>query len=76
MLREGLYTIVNTHMSDTHWQQASISVKSGGLGIQRAASLALPAFLASSEATFDLQAAILSDGVQNVDNGDEMATSL
>ena len=60
VLREGLSAIVNIHMSDIYWLQASISVKSGGLGIRRAVSLALPAFLASAVATSDLQFAILS----------------
>ena len=44
VLREGLSDIVNIHMSDIHWLQASIPVKSGGLAIRRAVSLALPAF--------------------------------
>ena len=54
MLREGLSGIVNIHMSDTQWLQASAPVRNGGLGIHRTASLALPAFFASAAATSDL----------------------
>ena len=76
VLREGLSAIVNIHMSDIHWLQASIYVKSGGLGIRRAVSLALPAFLASAVATSDLQSAILSQGIQIVDKEVGLARSL
>ena len=76
VLREGLSAIVNIHMSDIHWLQACISVKSGGLGIRRAVSLALPAFLASAVATSDLQSAILSRGIQIIDKEVELSRSL
>ena len=51
-------------------------MKSGGLGIRRAASLALPAFLASAVATSDLQSAILPRGIQIVDKEVELARYL
>ena len=51
-------------------------MKSGGLGIRRAVSLALPALLASAVATSDLQSAILSRGIQTVDKEVELARSL
>ena len=72
VLREGLSAIVNIYMSDIHWLQASIPVKSGGLVIRRAVSLTLPAFLASAVATSDLQSAILSRGIQIVDKEVEL----
>ena len=73
VLREGLAAIVNIHMSDTQWIQASTPVRNGGLGIRRAASLALPAFLASAAATSDLQCSILSRFQLSVDK--EVATA-
>ena len=76
VLREGLSAIVNIHMLDIHWLQASIPVKSGGLGTGRAVSLALPAFLASDVARSDLQSAILSRGIQLVDKKVKLARSL
>ena len=51
-------------------------MKSDGLGIRRAMSLALPAFLTSALATSDLQADILSRGIQIVDKEVELARSL
>ena len=76
VLRKSLSAIVNIHMSDIHWLQASIPGKIGGLGIRRAVSLALPAFLASAVAMSDLQSAIVSRGIQNVDKDVELARSL
>ena len=76
VLREGLSASVNIHMSDTQWLQASIPVKSGGLGIRRALLLALPKFLASAVARSDLQSTILSHGVPNVDNEMKLVWSL
>jgi hypothetical protein len=46
-------------MSDDQWIQASLPVRSGGLGIRRVSSLATPAFLASAVGTQDLQSQIL-----------------
>ena len=69
VLREGLSAI---HISDIQQLQACTRVKSGGLGIQRA----LTAFLASTVATSDLQSAILSLGVQNVDKEVELTRFL
>ena len=76
IIKEGLSAIVNIHMSDIHWLQASITVYSDGLEIRRALSLALPAFLASAVATSDLQSTILSRGIQIVDKEVELARSL
>ena len=63
-------------MSDTQWLQASTPIKSGGLGIQHAMFLALPAFLAFAVAMTDLLSAILSCGTQNIDKEVELAWSL
>ena len=51
-------------------------VKSGRLEIWHAASLALPAFFVSAVATSDFQSAIMSNGVQNVDQEVELVRSL
>ena len=58
-LRSAFRHITNSDVSDTQWLQASLPVKDGGLGI-RAASLALPAFLASAASTSSLQDSILA----------------
>ena len=58
-LRNGLSAILNVEMSDHQWNQASLPVKDGGLGIRSAVLLAPSAFLASTAGTTDLQARIL-----------------
>ena len=60
LLREGISSITNSLLSDIQWLQASHRIRYGGLGIRRATSLALSAFLASAASTSDLQHGILS----------------
>jgi len=52
LLRTALTRISNNTLSESQWLQASLPIKSGGLGIRRVSSLALPAFLASASSTF------------------------
>jgi hypothetical protein len=59
LLCKALCKICNVSLSDDQWLQASLPVKSGGLGIRRVASLASSAFLASAVSTHDLQQQIL-----------------
>ena len=59
LLRTALSRISNNTLSESQWLQASLPIKSGGLGIRRVSSLALPAFLASAASTFLLQEEIL-----------------
>ena len=66
-VREGLLAIVNIHMSDTQRLQASEPVRNDGLGTRRAASLALPAFLAYAATASDLRRSILSRCQLSVD---------
>lgn len=60
ILREGLEQILNIHMSDVQWDQATLPVQRGGLGIRSAVALAHSAFLASAAATVLLQDSILA----------------
>ena len=59
LLRTGLEIVLNLSLADSHWAQASLSVKADGLGIRRVTLLALPAFLASAAGTRCLQSAML-----------------
>ena len=52
-------TICNISLSDDQWLQASLLIKSGGLGIRRVSLLVSPAFLASAVDIRDLQNKIL-----------------
>lgn len=54
-LRIALSSILNVSLDTNQWIQASLPVKSGGLGIRKATDLAAPAFLASFYTTSNLQ---------------------
>jgi hypothetical protein len=59
LLSDCVGTITNTDLTDVQWIRASLPVRNGGLGVRRASSLALAAFLASAAGTRDLQDMIL-----------------
>ena len=59
LLRNAFSLITNSNLSDIQWTQASLPIRDGGLGIRRASSLALPAFLASAASSAALQSGIL-----------------
>ena len=67
LLRIALCKICKVSLSDDQWLQASLPVKSGGLGIRRIASLAPSAFIASAVSTRDLQNQILQSSAQMSD---------
>jgi len=59
-LRAGVESILNIAFSDDQWSLASLPIRMGGLGIRRASSLALPAFLASAARSHLTQSLILA----------------
>jgi len=67
LLKSGLMVVTNCNLSDVQWLQTSLPVRDGGLGIRRAAPLALSAFLASAAGTLDLQNEILVNVVVSMD---------
>ena len=71
--RTGINVITNSNLSDTQWIQVSLPICDDGLGIRRAASLALPAFLASAPATAPLQHHILAPSTVQPDSAFEAA---
>jgi hypothetical protein len=60
LLRSCVSSITNTDLTEQQWNQATLPVRNGGLGVRRVSSLAPSAFLASAAGTRDLQALILS----------------
>ena len=60
LLREGISAITNSRLSDLQWLQAILPIREGGLGIRRAPSLALSAFLVSAASTTFLHDLLLS----------------
>jgi len=65
-LKDGLSSIFNVNLSEDQWNQASLPVRDGGLGIRSAASLATSAFWASAARTSDLQSRILPNAVLHI----------
>ena len=58
-LRASLTTIVNCSLTDMAWNQATIPVAKGGLGIRNVVALAPSAYLASAAAIQVLQTRLL-----------------
>ena len=54
VIRTTLQAIMNVTLADDAWEQATLPVASGGLGIRRAADTALPAFLSSVAGSHEL----------------------
>jgi hypothetical protein len=59
-MRDGLESIINIHLDDIQWTQATLPIRDGGLGVRCVGLLASSAYLASAATTQRLQAAILS----------------
>ena len=59
IVRKGLSSITNVDFDDEAWQQATLPVRHGGLGIRKTVDIAPSAFLASHFATESLVARIL-----------------
>ena len=61
-MRSVLADVLNTHLDDGAWQQASLPIKAGGLGIRSAVQLSAPAFLSSVHGADALVSHILDVG--------------
>ena len=64
-LRSGLVDMLNVKLTDSQWSQASLPVRSEGLGFRSAATLAHSAFFASAVSTLEIQDAILAQTLYN-----------
>ena len=58
-VRECLESILNIKLSGASYEQATLPVKHGGLGIRRATDLTLPTFISSVKASKDVTTCIL-----------------
>ena len=54
VVRHTLKAVLNVDLTEAVWNQASLPVSSGGLGVRLATDLALPAFLSSVNGAADL----------------------
>ena len=68
--RSGLVDILNVELTASQWSQASLRVRSGGLGFRSADTLAASAFLASAASTLEIQDAILAQTFHNPEDPD------
>ena len=59
LLHDCLSRILNVQLDDKAWQQASLPIKAGGLGIRRVSQVAPSAFLASCMASESLSSTML-----------------
>jgi len=76
VLRESLSTTLNIDLNVERWNQASLPVKWGGLGIRSVVSLAPSAYLASAASTKELTTSLLPTRMKEiVDGGIAPATS-
>ena len=64
-LKKILEGILNIKMDDSAWDQSSLPVKKGGLGIRKATDLALPCFISSAYGASGGINALLPDYVTN-----------
>ena len=74
MLPQYKSQIINVHIFDDQWTQASLPIAYGGLGVRSSLTLATSAYLASATATSDLITHIVPERVaSNVDDLTEAA---
>ena len=60
-LRQATSTVCNIKFDDTGWQQSTLPVAQGGLGLSSAVNVSLPAYASSLSATRQLVGQILQD---------------
>jgi Reverse transcriptase (RNA-dependent DNA polymerase) len=59
VLRRTLESVLNVHLNDDAWRQATLPISFGGLGIRLPADLALPAFISSVVGSASLSDSLL-----------------
>ena len=63
IIRNTLTSILNVALDDRAWQQATLPIRLGGLGVRKISSISLPAFLSSVYGTGKLTRNILSSSL-------------
>ena len=71
MIRSTLQSVLNVALSDEAWEQATLPVAKGGLGIRRASDITLPAFLSSVAGSQALVSLLLPQHLQHVSGTNE-----
>ena len=65
VIRVALQSITNVPMSSDVWEQSSQPTVLGGLGIQKASDVAMPAYISSVASSADLVSIIVPDSLLN-----------
>ena len=68
LLKDALQVILNINLKDSAWNQSTLPVSKGGLGVKLASELAVPAYLSSVCASESLTNSLLPDGLRNERN--------
>lgn len=66
VVREALSTTLNIDLADNRWNQASLPIRWGGLGIRSVAMLAPSAYLASAASTTELTSSLLPSHLRDI----------
>ena len=65
LLKEALQEILNINLKDRAWNQSTLPVSKGGLGVKLASELAGPAYLSSVVASENLTNSLLPESLRN-----------
>ena len=68
LLKDALQVILNINLKESAWNQSTLPVSKGGLGIKLASELAVPAYLSSICASESLTNSLLPEGLRNESN--------
>jgi hypothetical protein len=64
-IRDTLQSILNIALTENVWQQATLPVRNGGIGVRLATQVALPAFLSSVASSSDLVLQLLPTSLRS-----------
>ena len=68
LLKDALQVILNVNLKDSAWDQSTLPVSKGGLGVKLASELSVPAYLSSVCASESLTNSLLPEGLRNEGN--------
>ena len=68
IIKEALENILNVKLDDRAWDQCTLPIKLGGLGIKQASEVAIPAYLSSVNATSALVKSLVPDSLKEDQN--------
>ena len=64
IIKEALENILNVKLDERAWEQCTLPIKLGGLGIKLASEVAIPAYLSSVNATREFVKSLVPDSIK------------